>query len=112
MTITLLVLDLLSVILVLLLLLYVLYLIMNFYDERTYKLREENRPPRWPFGYPARVWNSTKELETRYTLLRRRLMLIRQRKLRDHKLAAGVQNEDQIKNSAGTGGRSKSSRWD
>jgi hypothetical protein len=74
---------------------------MNFYDERTYKLRDENRPPRWPFGYRARVWKSTKELETRYTLLRRRLMLIRQRELRDHKLAARVQNEDEIKNSAG-----------
>jgi hypothetical protein len=112
MTITLLVLDLLRVLLVLFLLLYVLVLIENFYDGRIYRLRDENRPPRWPFGYRARVWKSTKGLETRYTLLRRRLTLDRARKLRNHKFAARVQTEDQINNLAVPGSRSKKQSMD
>jgi hypothetical protein len=106
MTITLLVLDLLRVLLVLFLLLYVLVLIENFYDGRIYRLSDENKWLRRPFGYPGRVWKSTK-LETRYTLLRRRLTLDRARKLRNHKFAARVQTEDQINNPAVAGSRSK-----
>jgi hypothetical protein len=113
MTITLLVLDLLRVLLVLFLLLYVLVLIENFYDGRVYRLREENKWLRPPFGYRARVWKSTKELATRYTLLRRKLTLDRARKLRNHKFAARVQTEDQINNPVlgGQEAAQKSSRW-
>jgi hypothetical protein len=112
MTITLLVLDLLRVLLVLFLLLYVLVLIENFYDGRVYRLRDENKWLRRLFGYRAHVWKSTKELEMRYTLSRRKLTLDRARKLRNHKFAARVQTEEQINNPVLAGSRSKKQSMD
>jgi hypothetical protein len=82
MTITLLALDMLSVILVLFLLLYVLCMITNVYAERAHWRTKGLFDDRVP------VRKSAKELEAKYTLLRRRLTQIKQRKLGDQKVAA------------------------
>jgi hypothetical protein len=81
MTITLLTLDMLSVILVLFLSLYVLCIITNVYDDRAYRRTKGLFDDRVP------VRKSAKELEAKYTLLRRRLTQIKQRKLGDEKRA-------------------------
>jgi hypothetical protein len=90
MMITLLVLDLLRAILVLFLLLYVLYLITNFYDERTYRVMDENTRLWKPFGCWPRIWKSAKELEMRHALLRKSLTRRTRRKLRNRWFAEHI----------------------